>query len=778
MKPKAEQRLAHLDMVRGLAALAVCAGHLRAMQLVNSGDVRAWSFVNKGFYFLTGLGHQAVMVFFVLSGYFVAGSVVDSWTAGRWSWSHYALRRLARLWTVLLPALVLTLILDSVGAKVTQGSGYDGGYKGLLPGLPSLEQPAQYSFAIFLGNTAFLQTISVPAYGTNGPLWSLANEFWYYVLFPLLWVAARGAGATRLLAILLGGILLIWLPVGLLLRGIVWLFGFIVYLVCRAPALKEAIAHPFWRGLAGLAFMGSLVASKYCSPLGSDYLVGGTFALLVPGLVASPLAATWYRRIATALADISYTLYVVHFPLLALFAFVFFMPVRQQPDFGAYARYGVILTGVLLYAGAVWWVFERNTTRIRLYLENCCFGKERKKWLPHSPTTKRVAWVGHSPTPYKTPFFRALAAAPGVDVTFFFLFWDDPQRPWKEEALPGVQYKVLPGLCWRRSPTDQDPVHCGPAVVGELWRGHFDLIVLCGYNHPTLLLTLFYCLVSGRPFVLQGESHVVQQRHPLKKAIKRWLLFPLLRRAKAAFATGRMAADYWADVGIPREKIFIVSNTPDVEFFVSNSDRARTKRHEARTALGLDNRRIGIFVGRFVAAKGVETLLKAAALLPPESRPQLFLVGDGPLKADYEEIIKAHNLPVRIVGFQQKVQLPELYAAADFFVLPSLSEPWGVVVNEAMACGLPVLLSDQVGAAYDLLQEGRNGFMIPAGNVEAWRKGLERIMNLSEADLTRMGAASRAIVRPWNHEANVKNVLECVKMVCGGERKVESRKQK
>jgi peptidoglycan/LPS O-acetylase OafA/YrhL len=356
-------------MVRGLASLAVCAGHLRALQFVTFGEVNRGTICDKAFYFLTGLGYQAVMVFFVLSGFFVAGSVVDAWTSGRWSWRHYALRRLARLWTVLLPALVLTLVLDSVGAWMTRGRGYDGTYHGLFSNVPPLEQPAQHSPVVLFGNVAFLQTILVPAYGTNCPLWSLANEFWYYVLFPLLWVAVCGTGRVRLLAIVLGGVLLFWLPAGLLWGGVVWLFGFIAYLVCRAPVLKRTMAHPVWLGLAGLAFAASLVASRHGGWLGSNCLVGATFAFLVPGLATCNSAPAWYRRVASWLADSSYTLYVVHFPLLALIAYVCFVSVRQQPDLAAYARYGMLLTGVLIYAGAVWWCFERNTDRLRRWLE-------------------------------------------------------------------------------------------------------------------------------------------------------------------------------------------------------------------------------------------------------------------------------------------------------------------------------------------------------------------------------------------------------------------------
>jgi glycosyltransferase involved in cell wall biosynthesis len=358
-----------------------------------------------------------------------------------------------------------------------------------------------------------------------------------------------------------------------------------------------------------------------------------------------------------------------------------------------------------------------------------------------------------------------LAARPELDVTFFFLFWQDPQRAWDQEDLRSVQFEVLRGCSFKLRRWGDERFHFCPAIFRELRRGHFDLVIICGYAQPTLLLTLFYCLATGTPFVVQGESHDVQYRHWLTRGLKAFLLFPLLRRAQGAFATGSKAADYWVQVGIPEKRIFTVSNTPDLDFFFSESELASERRTAIRAALRLSTERTGIFVGRFVEAKGVHIILEAISGLAPGKRPQLLLVGEGPFKSRYEAIIRGGDLPVRFVGFQQKDQLPGLYASADFFVLPSLSEPWGVVVNEAMACGLPVLLSDQVGAAYDLLAQGVNGFMLPAGDVAAWRNALAAFMELPEADLHAMGAASRERIRPWNHEANVESVLTCINQV-------------
>lgn len=379
----------------------------------------------------------------------------------------------------------------------------------------------------------------------------------------------------------------------------------------------------------------------------------------------------------------------------------------------------------------------------------------------------RIAWIVHSPTPYKTPFFNLLSEHTELDVMYYFLYWDSLYRPWSQSTFQKFPYKILPALSLPRCLGQNDYIHVGPVVISELKQGHFDIAVICGYNHATLLLSLLWCLVSQTPFVLQGESHLIQKRSKLKKTLKQWLLFPLLRKANAAFATGSKTMEYWEEIGIPRERIFIVSNTPDIHFFINESKKAMGQRELLRRSMGLGSQRTGIFVGRFVKAKGVEVLLEALAQMAPKNRPHMILVGDGPLRNTYDEIIRKAGLPVQIKGFRQKEQLPELYTAADFFVLPSRIEPWGVVVNEAMACGLPVLLSDQVGAAYDLLKEGRNGFMVPTEDVNEWREALEKMMRLSEEELGRMGVESLKIVRPWTHIASVQNVIECVRKICG-----------
>ncbi len=177
----------HLDRLRGLAALLVIFGHWRNLLFVNFPDVHVHRRIWFPFYAVATAGHQAVILFFVLSGYFVGGTVLRSLERGQWSWVEYLLRRVVRLWTVLLPALLLGFFWDRLGIYLGRAPGL---YTGRVPNNLITDDVALRLLPhIFLGNLFFLQTILVQTFGTNGALWSLANEFWYYIFFPLAAIA-------------------------------------------------------------------------------------------------------------------------------------------------------------------------------------------------------------------------------------------------------------------------------------------------------------------------------------------------------------------------------------------------------------------------------------------------------------------------------------------------------------------------------------------------------------------------------------------------------------
>ncbi len=364
-----------LDLIRGFAALAVLGGHLRALLFIDYGNLVGTSLFVKAFYYFTGFGHQAVVVFFVLSGYLVGGSVLNCKETS--FWSRYLVQRLSRLWTVLLPCLILTFIINRVGAE-TGGAAY---LTGLLnpPINTAPPSPVELGVTVFGANLLFLHTIFVPVFGDNRPLWSLANEFWYYVLFPLLFWGVR-ARHTRYLArralCLVLALGIAWaMPAGMRSGFVVWCMGVAIYvLVRRYPLSPTWVWGGFGATLAGCA----LVFHRSRMAEVSDLWLGLAFAPLLFFMSRCRLPSAWLAKAAERMSDFSYTLYVSHFSVMAFVWYTFLGAKRVQPTVQALAIYAGLFGLFLLYAYGLYWLFERNTPSVRKWMQarvNVLFGR-------------------------------------------------------------------------------------------------------------------------------------------------------------------------------------------------------------------------------------------------------------------------------------------------------------------------------------------------------------------------------------------------------------------
>ncbi len=353
-----------LDLLRGVSALLVCANHLRAAMFVDHSALQESSLFVKLFYFLTGLGSQSVIVFFVLSGFFVGGSVIKRWE--RFNYAEYMLARLSRLWIVLIPALILTLVIDQVIASLAPGlfagadfstinSGPDGHYSS--------------SFWTFLQNLFFLQTISAPVFGSNGPLWSLCNEFWYYVCFPLVFFVfdPKQGSRNRLFAIsavvLIGTVLLQDKVTGFL----VWMFGAAVYYI---PHTSRWLKGRTLLMLALPLLFAGLVLSKtsYLPTLLSLLVLGFSSGLLILALRDLPPMPRPLAWLTEWLARSSYSLYLVHFPIVIWVYAGWFRGKQEVPGLASYLVFVALLGALLLVAQGFWMLFEKHTDRIKDFL--------------------------------------------------------------------------------------------------------------------------------------------------------------------------------------------------------------------------------------------------------------------------------------------------------------------------------------------------------------------------------------------------------------------------
>lgn len=365
---------AHLDLIRAIAAWAVMWGHVRGNFFVDFQHLAQRSLALRALYFVTGFGHQAVMVFFVLSGFLISSSVLHSYLSGRWSWRDYAINRSSRLYVVLIPGLLLGLLWDKLGSTIFPATGL---YSHPLAAFGGAVAQNQITLGTFIGNLCFLQTILCPTFGSNGPLWSLANEFWYYVLFPLAlfagiaWVkraVARAAALTILAASLAA-----FLGWDKLIGFLIWLAGCGLVVASSRLQMKSKRQLIPYMLFSSAALAGCLVAARIDRPpvLGSDLALGIACAFFLFGVLHLNFGGRndLYRRVAHFFAGYSYSLYVLHFPFV-LFLTAWLAPSEKWQADGRHLFYGTAVgAATLVFAWIVSTFTEGKTGAVRHWLQ-------------------------------------------------------------------------------------------------------------------------------------------------------------------------------------------------------------------------------------------------------------------------------------------------------------------------------------------------------------------------------------------------------------------------
>jgi 1,2-diacylglycerol 3-alpha-glucosyltransferase len=278
--------------------------------------------------------------------------------------------------------------------------------------------------------------------------------------------------------------------------------------------------------------------------------------------------------------------------------------------------------------------------------------------------------------------------------------------------------------------------------------------MIAGWATPASLIALEWCLRNQRPAVVMSESNAFdRKRYALAELIKRIVVSSF----SAGLAGGQLQREYLVTLGLPRNRVFTGYDVVDNDYFATNAARVRENQTAFRTELNLPANYF-LASARFVPKKNLPMLIRAYARYrrladngqrTTDNRPwDLVLLGDGPLKADLCRLISDFRLHghVHLRGFIQYRKLPPYYALADAFVHASTTEQWGLVVNEAMATGLPVIVSNRCGCVPDLVAEGKNGFTFNPEFVEDLGKLMVDVARLSDRRLEEMRAESRRIV--------------------------------
>lgn len=379
-------------------------------------------------------------------------------------------------------------------------------------------------------------------------------------------------------------------------------------------------------------------------------------------------------------------------------------------------------------------------------------------------TPVRVALLTEIVAPHRIATFNALAGLPEIDLDVLFFAESEDRRGWQQadRARMKFRFSVLRGLtAGRRYQSTQ--LFLNPGVVGALRRGRYDVVIVGGYHHPTIWLALAYCRISGRRVLAWSESTEREARSGANWTIG--IKRALVRRFDGFIAAGVRQADYLKKLGAPAERIWIAPDAVDVEFFEGAARLRAARGAELRRELDVSDP-VVLYVGRLLDAKGILDLLEVFGSIRERFGATLLLVGDGPDRARYEEVCRSRRLDgVRFAGFVQPDDLAKYYAVADVFVFPTHSDPWGLAINEAMAAGLPPVVSDAAGAVDELVRHGDSGLVYRAGDREALRSSIGRLLDDSAFRQQVIAGAARA-VRRHTPERMARAMAEAVLGVC------------
>ena len=358
---------------------------------------------------------------------------------------------------------------------------------------------------------------------------------------------------------------------------------------------------------------------------------------------------------------------------------------------------------------------------------------------------KKVLFLTGYPAPYRVLFFDELGKSVDLTVVFCDRKEDQTHRSqnWFIESQGHFQAVQL-----EKGRFHTRGGYLRPDVLPWLKKS-WDAIVLCGYSSPTVMLAMGYLRLRGIPFYLEVDGGLIRP----DSAQALWLKRRLVGSAQGWLATSRATTEYLVHYGARREGVEVYPFTSMKAADMPKTIPTPEEKRALRQQLGLTGEHVVLSIGQFIHRKGFDVLLKAAEHL--KAGTEIYIVGGEPTE-EYRAM--AQGLPqVHFVGFLKKEALAQYYQAADLFVLPTREDIWGLVINEAMAYGLPVVTTDRCVAGLELVEDGVNGYLVP---VEDWDALARRMNEALAGDCQAMGLASWNRIQPYTIENMAKAHLD------------------
>lgn len=363
----------------------------------------------------------------------------------------------------------------------------------------------------------------------------------------------------------------------------------------------------------------------------------------------------------------------------------------------------------------------------------------------------KVLMLTNIPSPYRVDFFNELSLLCHLTVTFEGRAATDRNKSWGAESDYNFNAHFLKGVRTR-----SDQFFC-PEVIRFL-REEYDQIVLCGYTSPTAMLAIEWLRLHRRKFWIEADGGFVEQVPFVKLQVKRHLI----SSANGWFSSGRCTDAYLEHYGAKRSGIrrysFSSLRRQDIAERVLSYEEKLTLRHQ----MGLYGQRMILSVGKFAGGdgyrKGFDVLIKAAGMM--RENCDIYIVGEKPTE-DFTELADDLQLGnIHFIGYKGREELKQFYHAADVFCLPTREDIWGLVINEAMSAGLPIVTTDRCVAGIELVKDGACGYILPAGDEEALAKQLDQMLQCGDILLKQMGEKSLQRIQHFTVEQMAKEHMK------------------
>jgi len=387
----------------------------------------------------------------------------------------------------------------------------------------------------------------------------------------------------------------------------------------------------------------------------------------------------------------------------------------------------------------------------------------------------RLAYCLSHPIQYQEPLLRRIAAEPGIDLTVYYSsdfstrqYYDrgfGREVEWEIPLLSGYKYKILP-----RVPGTKNIYSARPPSTGYLrafLRAKHDVVWVHGYHTANALHALIAAKLIGAKTLVRTDSTLLdRERSPAKQRARKIFFSSLRRLVDGVLPVGIRNAEYWRAMLGADVPQFTLPYAVDNGWFAERAAAAAQTREELRAELGLaPGRKVILFAAKLIERKRCIDLIEAyaRAFALRTKAPYLLIVGDG---AEAERLkqraaeIDADG--IRFAGFRSQPEMPRFYDLCDIFCLPSVHEPWGLAINEVMACGRPVIVSDEVGCQPDLVHDGETGLVFPAKNVEALAACLRRVVE-TPILATQLAEAGRQHIAGWSFDADIAGLWAAIR---------------